>query len=136
MASSCRIAIVGGGLAGLAAANGLKSFGIGAEVFETAPALGEIGAAVNVSPQATKALQKDPTPYLAHISSVLGFTEEQIKWGWPETKFPVEIIPDMLDVLETEEVWVASLTNRAPRSRAQLEKFIDRSVVKEAMASR
>jgi len=39
-------------------------------------------------------------------------------------------------VLETEEVWVASLTNRAPRSRAQLEKFIDRSVVKEAMASR
>ena len=95
-----------------------------------------IVAFVKAAAQATRALQKDPTPYLAHISSVLGFTEEQIKWGWPETKFPVEIIPDMLDVLETEEVWVASLTNRAPRSRAQLEKFIDRSVVKEAMASR
>src|ERR1044071_6602198 len=57
MPSSCRIAIVGGGLAGLAAANGLKTFGIQAEVFETAPALGEIGAAVNTSPQAVKALQ-------------------------------------------------------------------------------
>jgi len=57
MASSCRIAIVGGGLAGIAAAHALKTVGITAEVFETAPALGEIGAAVNVSPQAVKALQ-------------------------------------------------------------------------------
>ena len=57
MPSSCRIAIVGGGLAGLAAANALKTFGIKAEVFETAPALGEIGAAVNSSPQAVKALR-------------------------------------------------------------------------------
>ena len=57
MASSCRLAIVGGGLAGIAAAHALKTVGITAEVFETAPALGEIGAAVNVSPQAVKALQ-------------------------------------------------------------------------------
>ena len=57
MSSSCRIAIVGGGLAGLAATNALKTFGIKAEVFEAAPALGEIGAAVNISPQAVKALR-------------------------------------------------------------------------------
>src|SRR6478735_7640074 len=57
MSSSCRIAIVGGGLAGLAAANALKTFGIEAEVFEAASALGEIGAAVNSSPQAVKALR-------------------------------------------------------------------------------
>jgi salicylate hydroxylase len=57
MPSNCKIAIVGGGLAGLAAANALKAFGMQAEVFETAPALGEIGAAVNASPQAVKALR-------------------------------------------------------------------------------
>jgi salicylate hydroxylase len=57
MSSSCGIAIVGGGLAGLAAAQALKTFGMIAEVFEAAPALGEIGAAVNVSPQAVKGLQ-------------------------------------------------------------------------------
>jgi salicylate hydroxylase len=57
MSSSARIAIVGGGLAGLAAAQALKAFGMKAEVFEAAPALGEIGAAVNISPQAVKALQ-------------------------------------------------------------------------------
>src|SRR6266404_2937860 len=57
MASSCRSAIVGGGLAGLAAAHALTNFRIKAQVFEAAPTLGEIGAAVNVSPQAAKALQ-------------------------------------------------------------------------------
>jgi salicylate hydroxylase len=57
MAPNCRIAIVGGGLAGLATAQALKSFSIKAEVFEAAPALGEIGAAVNTSPQAVKALR-------------------------------------------------------------------------------
>jgi salicylate hydroxylase len=57
MPSTCRIAIIGGGLAGLAAANALQRFGIEPEVFEAAPALGEIGAAVNASPQAVKALR-------------------------------------------------------------------------------
>jgi hypothetical protein len=82
---------------------------------------------------ASKALKKDPAPYLAHISSVIGFSIEQIHMGWPETEFPVRIIPDMLDVLETEELWLAKVSNRAPRSRAELEKFIDRSVVEEAL---
>ena len=83
---------------------------------------------------ATAALKKNPEPHLEHISGVLGFTVEQIRWGWPETEFPVRIIPDMLDVLETEERWLAGVSNRAPRSRAELEKFIDRSVVEEALA--
>jgi salicylate hydroxylase len=72
MPSSCKIAIVGGGLAGLATANALKTFGMGAEVFETAPALGEIGAAVNSSPQAVKALRAigvgDKVAAVGHLS--------------------------------------------------------------------
>ena len=72
MSSSCGIAIVGGGLAGLAAAQALKTFGMKAEVFETASALGEIGAAVNVSPQAVKALQAigvgDKVAAVGHLS--------------------------------------------------------------------
>jgi salicylate hydroxylase len=72
MAAGCRIAIVGGGLAGLAAAQALKAFGIAAEVFEAAPALGEIGAAVNTSPQAVKALRAigagDNVAAVAHLS--------------------------------------------------------------------
>src|SRR2546423_3756974 len=72
MPSSCRLAIGGGGLAGLAAAQALKTFGMKAEVFETAPALGEIGAAVNSSPQAVKALRAigvgDKVAAVGHLS--------------------------------------------------------------------
>ncbi|HEY1610892.1 MAG TPA: FAD-dependent monooxygenase [Paraburkholderia sp.] len=56
MITKCRVAIVGGGLAGTATANALKKFGVEAELFEAASALGEIGAAVSCSPQAVKAL--------------------------------------------------------------------------------
>jgi salicylate hydroxylase len=51
------IAIVGGGLAGLATAAALRKFGFAAEIFEAAPQLGEIGAGVNVSPQAIRVLR-------------------------------------------------------------------------------
>ena len=56
MAQGNRIAIVGGGLAGLATAHALAAVGLEAEVYESAPLLGEIGAAVNTSPNANKAL--------------------------------------------------------------------------------
>lgn len=85
---------------------------------------------------ASKALKKNPAPYLQDISGVIGFSVDQIRLGWPETEFPVHIIPDMLDVLEVEEQWLARTANRPPRSRAELARFIDRSVVKEALELR
>jgi salicylate hydroxylase len=56
VSSTCPIAIIGGGLAGLATAHALAAFGIEAEVFERASNFGEIGAGINISPQAVKAL--------------------------------------------------------------------------------
>ncbi|MFZ3359849.1 MAG: FAD-dependent monooxygenase [Xanthobacteraceae bacterium] len=57
MSPTPTIAIIGGGLAGLASAAALGKFGIVAEVFEQSQKLGEIGAGVNVSPQAIMALR-------------------------------------------------------------------------------
>jgi salicylate hydroxylase len=51
------IAIIGGGLAGLATATALAKLGFVAEIFESAPSLGEIGAGINVSPQAIRVLR-------------------------------------------------------------------------------
>lgn len=95
-----------------------------------------IVAFVRAVADATAALQEDPAKYWPQISSVIGYTEAQIADGWPEMEFPIEIIPDMLDVLEAEEVWVAKELDRMPRSRDELAKFIDRSVVEEALAGR
>ncbi|HEY3517282.1 MAG TPA: ABC transporter substrate-binding protein [Gammaproteobacteria bacterium] len=94
-----------------------------------------IVAFVRAVAQAAAALKDDPEAHWPHVSSVTGFTTEEISWGWPEMEFPVRIIPDMLDVLEVEDVWVAKERDRAPRSREELARFIDASVVEEALAS-
>jgi sulfonate transport system substrate-binding protein len=84
--------------------------------------------------KATEALKANPEEYWPHVSSITGFTVEEIGKGWPEMEFPVEIIPDMLDVLVEEEPWIAQQQKREPRPREELEKIIDRSVVAEALA--
>jgi NitT/TauT family transport system substrate-binding protein len=94
-----------------------------------------IVAFVRAIADATAALKADPEPFWPHVSSITGFSVEEIGWGWPEMQFPVRIVPDMLDVLEVEEVWVARASNRAPRSRAELAQFIDASVLDEALAA-
>jgi sulfonate transport system substrate-binding protein len=86
--------------------------------------------------RASRALQKDPSAYWPQVSSVIGFTPEEISWGWPETRFPARIIPDMLDVLEVEEQWLAKVSSRAPRSRTELARLIDTSVINEALEPR
>ena len=72
MSTSCQVAIVGGGFAGLTTALALKSVGIEATVFEAAPELGEVGAAISISPQGVKALQAvgagDRVDAIANIS--------------------------------------------------------------------
>ncbi len=56
--SEPRIAIVGGGIGGLTLALALRQRGLAAEVFEQAPALAEIGAAVALSANATRELRR------------------------------------------------------------------------------
>jgi salicylate hydroxylase len=54
---SQRIAIVGAGIGGLAAAAAMLRHGLDVTVFEQAPVLGEIGAGVQLGPNAIKALR-------------------------------------------------------------------------------
>jgi salicylate hydroxylase len=57
MARTPRIAIIGGGIAGLAAAVALHRRGIEVTVYEQAPQLSEIGAGVQMTPNAMNALK-------------------------------------------------------------------------------
>ena len=54
--SQLNIAIVGAGIAGLTAARALQGFGFRPVVYEQAPVLGEVGAGLTVSPNATHVL--------------------------------------------------------------------------------
>ncbi|WP_445394879.1 FAD-dependent monooxygenase [Streptomyces sp. LE64] len=55
---SVHIGIVGGGIGGLAAAIALRSCGHRATVFEQAPAFGRVGADINLTPNAVRALDE------------------------------------------------------------------------------
>src|SRR5262245_43052430 len=52
------IAIIGGGIGGLTTAIALRQFGINCQVFEQAPELLDVGAAIAVWPNATRVLAK------------------------------------------------------------------------------
>lgn len=56
--SALRIAIVGGGIGGLAAALGLLRTGHDVQVFEQAEALREVGAGIQISPNASRILHR------------------------------------------------------------------------------
>jgi salicylate hydroxylase len=55
MARAARVAIIGGGIGGLAAALALHRRGLDVTVYEQSPSLGEIGAGIGLSPNAIKA---------------------------------------------------------------------------------
>ena len=56
-----RIAVVGGGIGGLAAAAFLRRAGLAATVYEQAAALGEVGAGLVVAPNAARLLRRLPS---------------------------------------------------------------------------
>ena len=53
-----QIAIIGGGIGGLTAALALKEFGFDCEVYEQAPALHDVGAAIAIWPNAMRILER------------------------------------------------------------------------------
>jgi salicylate hydroxylase len=67
--SQIHIAIVGGGIGGLFAANALLKQGLKVAVYEQAPALGEVGAGVYLTPNSVRHLER------------LGFKAAVEKWG-------------------------------------------------------
>jgi salicylate hydroxylase len=64
-----RIVVVGGGIGGLFAANALIARGLAVELYEQAPALGEVGAGVYLTPNAVRQMQR------------VGLGEQVEKWG-------------------------------------------------------
>src|SRR5713101_5193899 len=69
MISRPHVAIIGGGIGGLFAANALAAQGIRISVYEQAPAIGEIGAGVFLTPNSVRHLQR------------MGLESAVEKWG-------------------------------------------------------
>jgi 2-polyprenyl-6-methoxyphenol hydroxylase-like FAD-dependent oxidoreductase len=91
-----RIAIIGGGIGGLTAALALRQEGLEPDVFEQAPELLEVGAAIAMWPNATRVLMK-----LGVGASVLGKAGviERVRWldssgkAINQCRLPIEKVP-------------------------------------------
>src|SRR5438477_8442462 len=77
MRHTLRVAIIGGGIGGVAAANALRRRGIDARVYEQAPALKEVGAGVALHPNGVRMLRR------------LGFGDDLLRFGarWRDPQF-------------------------------------------------
>jgi salicylate hydroxylase len=94
------IVIVGGGIGGLFAANALIAQGLKASVYEQAPALGEVGAGIYITPNCVRQLQRvgvgpavekcgakvgNKSQYFHHDGSLIASVQVTDTSGWNAT---------------------------------------------------
>ncbi|MEO6185249.1 MAG: nuclear transport factor 2 family protein, partial [Steroidobacteraceae bacterium] len=86
--------------------------------------------------KATRDLQVDPRAAWTAVAKSAGYDEATVARAWHHHRYPGALVPDLLDVMEDEERYLARgvQPQRAPRSRAELAKLIDASVLAEALA--
>jgi salicylate hydroxylase len=116
-----RVAIVGGGIGGMAAANALVRRGIDVKVYEQAPQLGEIGAGVLMTPNSLRLLERmGMGPALAKVGAPIGegsqyyradgtvvapiLTTDSSGWNGMYGMHRADLLSALADALPTEAV--------------------------------
>jgi sulfonate transport system substrate-binding protein len=82
---------------------------------------------------ASAAIRSDPSVAWPLVEEATGHPQDLLARSWHHQGYPGILAPDLLDVLEEEEAWLAQKDGRPARSRDELARLIDTSVVEEAM---
>jgi sulfonate transport system substrate-binding protein len=82
--------------------------------------------------KATQLLKDNPEPAQRRVAEVSGLDIETVATAWPYLSYPGTLAPDLLDVLERQDAWIAKLQRRAPRPRLALAALIDDNVYRDA----
>jgi ABC-type nitrate/sulfonate/bicarbonate transport system substrate-binding protein len=85
--------------------------------------------------QAQAVYREDPGSVWPRIVDAIGIEQPVLEAVWEDEQFLGTLVPDIVDVLEDEEPWVAAQTGRTARSRAELETLVDTSILEEALGS-
>ncbi|WP_437573511.1 ABC transporter substrate-binding protein [Sorangium sp. So ce887] len=83
--------------------------------------------------QAQELYRTSPQAVWPRISEAIGIEPSVLEEVWEDELFLGTLVPDILDVLEEEEGWVAAQTGRTPRARDELATLVDDSVMREAL---
>jgi NitT/TauT family transport system substrate-binding protein len=92
----------------------------------------ELVAFVRALLAAVEEMKVKPEPHFPLIAKVTGHPVAQIARSWEHHRFPVAVLPDMIDVMVEEEKWIAARQKREPRSRATLAAMYDASILRDA----
>lgn len=93
-----------------------------------------IVAFVRASITAAQRLKDDPQSGWRLVAQAAKLDIDTVSGTWPRFNYPGTLATDLLDVFERQDVWIAKVQRRAPRTRAALATLIDDSVLREALA--
>jgi sulfonate transport system substrate-binding protein len=93
----------------------------------------EIVAFVRALIRASARIAERPQQVWPLVAASTGYDIALIEKVWHHEGYPGTLVPDLLDVMVEEDVFVARELNRAPRTRAQLATLVDDSVLREAL---
>ncbi|MEZ5709326.1 MAG: ABC transporter substrate-binding protein [Blastomonas sp.] len=83
---------------------------------------------------AVEEVNRDPSHAITRAAEMSNNPRELVEASYGNHSFPGKIADGLLDTLVKEEAWLAPQTGREPRSREELAKLIDYSIVEEAQA--
>jgi NitT/TauT family transport system substrate-binding protein len=82
---------------------------------------------------ASAAIRSDPVRAQQLVSERSGHALADIAPAWRHHVYPGSLGAGLVDVMVEEEAWLAGLANRPVRSREEVARLVDRSVLAEAM---
>lgn len=94
----------------------------------------QIVAFVRALRKASAEIRERPQIAWPLVAQSTGYDAALIEKVWHHEGYPGALVPDLLDVLVEEDVYLARERGRAPRSRSELAELIDSSVLREALA--
>lgn len=83
---------------------------------------------------AAQRLKDEPQAGWRLVAQAAELDIETVSSSWPRFNYPGTLATDLPDIFERQEVWIAKIQGRAPRTREALSKLIDDSVLREALA--
>ena len=84
--------------------------------------------------EAQRQFREQPALAKPRVTKALNMDAALLDKVWHNEQWLGTLVPDILDILVEEDVWVAAQTGRTPRTRAQLAPLVDDSIMKEALA--
>ena len=94
----------------------------------------QIVAFVRALLRATAEIRDKPQVVWPLVAQSTGYDAALIEKVWHHEAYPAALVPDLLDVIVEEDVYIARARGRAPRSRSELAVLIDASVLRDAQA--